>query len=103
MNQSYLLPCEETCQVTFYIKTPHYVRTNEKYLTDQQKIMDIRNFYVIEEMMPEQLDQVFTVVGSVISASAAAGQSSFLKVLFELEQLIEIHKYLNLDIPVVFK
>ena len=54
-------------------------------------------------MMPENLSEVFVVISTLIAVSAATGQSNLLKVLFELEQIIEFHKYLNLNIPVVFK
>lgn len=38
----------------------------------------------------------------MIGSSMSGGASSFVRILFELEQMIEYHKYLNLTTPVVF-
>lgn len=39
----------------------------------------------------------------MIGAASATGQTSLIRVLFELEQIIGYHKFLNLEMPVVFK
>jgi hypothetical protein len=44
-----------------------------------------------------------TTITYVVAASTSSGQASLLKMLFELEQTIEVHKYLNLKLPVIFK
>ena len=43
------------------------------------------------------------VFGVITTLIMAAGQSSLVRIIFEMEQMIEFHKYLNLEIPVYFK
>ena len=57
----------------------------------------------MEDRLPDQLSQAFIITGLLIGMASASGQTSLIKMLFELEQLIEFHIYLNLEIPVVFK
>jgi hypothetical protein len=39
----------------------------------------------------------------LVGAAAGGGLSSMLKMLFEIEQMIEFHKYLNMEMPLIFK
>lgn len=39
----------------------------------------------------------------LVGAAAGGGLSSMLKMLFEIEQMIEFHKYLNIEMPLIFK
>ena len=55
------------------------------------------------DRLPDELNQAFMVTGVLIGAASATGQTSMIKMLFELEQIITFHKYLNMEIPVVFK
>lgn len=64
---------------------------------------EIRNYYSVKDELPDQLNEAFIISSLLVGATATAGQTSLIKMLFEVEQIIEFHKYLNLDIPVVFK
>ena len=39
----------------------------------------------------------------LVGAAAGGGLSSMLKMLFEIEQMINFHKYLNMEMPLIFK
>jgi hypothetical protein len=39
----------------------------------------------------------------LVGAAAAGGFSNILKMLFEIEQMIEFHKYLHMEMPLIFK
>ena len=42
------------------------------------------------------------VLGMVVAGSYGAGLTTFVKMLFEMEQMIDFHKYINLTMPVIF-
>ena len=48
------------------------------------------------------MQQAFTVLGLVVAGSFGGGLTGLLKILFEMEQMIDFHKYVNLTLPVVF-
>lgn len=101
-NQS-MSPCQQSCEVKFKFGRPQDIRSNELYLTRQSYNVSVEDFYLVEDRLPEQLNQALVVSSLLIAASTSSGQAALIKMLFELEQVIEVHKYLNLELPVVFK
>jgi hypothetical protein len=41
-------------------------------------------------------------MGVVMLGTFTSGYTSLFKILFELEQLIDAHKYINLTLPIVY-
>jgi hypothetical protein len=62
----------------------------------------IEGFVDYDTIIPEEVQQALKVLGLVVAGSYASGYTSLLKMLFELEQLVDFHKYLNLTLPVIF-
>ena len=52
--------------------------------------------------LPSSLKNAFLAMNMIVGASMSGGMSSMLKMLFEIEQIIEFHKYLNLSLPIIF-
>jgi len=50
----------------------------------------------VEDKLPQQLNQALFIGGMFVGASMGGGLSSLVKMLFELEQMIEFHKYIDL-------
>ena len=57
-------------------------------LTKESELMEIRNYYSVQDELPDQLNEAFIISSLLIGATATAGQTSFLKMLFEVEQII---------------
>lgn len=48
------------------------------------------------------MQKAFTVLSMIVAGSYGSGLTSIVKILFELEQLIDAHKYLNLTMPIIY-
>ena len=62
-------------------------------------IGDYVNYYTI---VPGELQEVFRVMGLVVTGAYGAGLTTMVKMLFEMEQMIDFHKYINLTMPVIY-
>lgn len=98
-----LKPCEKTCKANFRFSHPEDIMHNSKHLVKQQQNLTISNFYIVADQLPKQLNQSFLIVSLIIAASSSSSQTSLIKMLFQLQQIIDVHRYLHLEIPVVFK
>ncbi len=64
--------------------------------------LQIENYIDYYSLVPSSLQGAFNVLGIIIGMAFAGGASSLVTILFELEQLIDAHRYLKLTLPVVF-
>lgn len=97
--------CEiQPCSILFLMTQPQKVLTKDqtKSLSHNNMTIVIEDYVNYYTRMPEELKQVFTVLGMVVAGSYGAGFTSVVKMLFEMEQMIDFHKYFNLTMPVIF-
>jgi hypothetical protein len=64
--------------------------------------LTISNFINYYSEVPANLQQAFIILGIAIGMAFSGGYSSLVTILFELEQLIDAHRYLKLTLPVIF-
>lgn len=44
----------------------------------------MNNFYIVDDRLPNQLKEIFRITTLIIGGTAALGQASIIKMLFEL-------------------
>lgn len=92
------------CKLYFLYSYPNKVLKTDlsQSLTNNNLTLYVSNFINYYSQIPSELQNAFGVLSMIISGTYSGGYSGLVKLLFELEQLIDAHKYLNLTIPVVF-
>lgn len=100
-----LLPCETNCQLNFTFIKPWLILKQNKpqSLTQPTQSLWIANYYNVGDKIPNEVSDIFAIISLVVGATSGGGLSNVLKMLFELEQLIEFHKYMRLELPLIFK
>jgi hypothetical protein len=93
-----------TCDVLFLFEQPQEVLLTDlsRSLSNNNKTLVMENFVNYYSILPESVQKAFTILSMIVAGSFGSGYTSLLKILFELEQLIDAHKYLNLNLPVIF-
>lgn len=62
----------------------------------------IDNYIDYYSYVPSSLQSAFNILGIAIGMAFSGGYSSLVTILFEVEQLIDAHRYIKLNLPVVF-
>lgn len=97
--------CEETsCEVQFLFQWSEKVLLDgmSRSLSNNNRTLVLEHYVNYETILPESVQQAFAVLSMIVAGSYGSGFTSLVKILFELEQLIDAHKYLNLNLPVIF-
>jgi hypothetical protein len=93
-----------SCDIYFIYQFPQYVLTESKTqcLSNNNITVTIDNYIDYYSYVPASLQQAFNILGITIGMAFSGGYSSLVTILFEVEQLIDAHRYVNLNLPVVF-
>lgn len=64
--------------------------------------LSVDNYVDYYSAVPSSLQSAFQILGIAIGMAFTGGYTSLVTILFELEQLIDVHRYLSLKIPIIF-